>query len=166
MQERPGEEDSQGYDDTQHDILQNNSRAVGLGVSNRHDTSLMSAQSAAKNADILAQNLDTEELESLAMCFDNIRLMRSGNENMQDNDDTALGDQFDEVLTMMIAKLTDDLKGCDSDHERMRAVISGKRDLMQLLVEKTLEYQRIVDPQAEIVLQELCAQYETIIDQA
>lgn len=43
---------------------------------NRGDTSLMSAQSAARNADILAQNLDTEELESLAMCFDNIRLMR------------------------------------------------------------------------------------------
>jgi len=60
---------------------------------NRGDTSLMSAQSAARNADILAQNLDTEELESLAMCFDNIRLMRQQNEAMAScNDDTALGD--------------------------------------------------------------------------
>jgi len=52
----------------------------------------LSAKSAAKNANILAQNLNTEELESLAMCFDNIRLMRRSNENMIDNDDNALGD--------------------------------------------------------------------------
>ena len=49
-------------------------------------------QSAAKNADILAQNLDTEELETLAMCYDNIRMMRQSNSNMVENDDTALGD--------------------------------------------------------------------------
>lgn len=112
----------------------------------------MSAQSAARNADVLAQNLDTEELESLAMCFDNIRMMRSGNENMVDNDDTGLGDQFDEVLTNMISTLTENLKSTDNQIERGRFVISGKRDLMGLLVEKTLDYQRIVDPQAEIVL--------------
>ena len=45
-------------------------------------------------------------------------------------------------------------------------MISGKRDLMSLLIEKTLEYQRVVDPQAEIVLQELATQYENLIDQA
>lgn len=126
----------------------------------------MSAQSAARNADVLAQNLDTEELESLAMCFDNIRMMRSGNDNMVDNDDTGLGDQFDEVLTNMISTLTENLKATDSQIERGRAVISGKRDLMGLLVEKTLDYQRIVDPLAEIVLQELATQYETLIDQS
>jgi len=48
--------------------------------------------------------------------------------------------------------------------ERGRIVISGKRDLMGLLVEKTLEYQRVVDPQAEVVLQELATQYESLID--
>ena len=95
-------------DDTQQDIIANN---TSQALANRHDTSLMSAQSATRNANILAQNLDTEELESLAMCFDNIRMMRNSNENMQDNDDTALGDQFDEVLTQMIAMLTDQLKG-------------------------------------------------------
>ena len=161
MQERPGEEDSAGYDDTQPDIINNTSQANGM---NRHDTSLMSAQSAASNADILAQNLDTEELESLAMCFDNIRLMRQSNENMVENDDTVLGDQFDEVLTMMIANLTDSLKATDSQLERGKAVITGKRELMQLLVEKTLEYLRTVDPPAEVVFQELAAQYETLID--
>ena len=35
---------------------------------------------------------------------------------------------------------------------------------MQLLVEKTLEYQRVVDPQAEVVIQELATQYESLID--
>lgn len=75
----------------------------------------MSAQSAAKNADILAQNLDTDELESLAMCFDNIRLMRNSNELMVENDDTALGDQFDEVLTAMIANLTETLRQTESE---------------------------------------------------
>ena len=52
----------------------------------------MSAQSATRNANILAQYLDTEELEQMAMCFDNIRQMRSLNADMADNDDTALGD--------------------------------------------------------------------------
>ena len=48
--------------------------------------------------------MDTEELEALAMCFDNIRKMRGENQAMVEyNDDTALGDQFDEVLTMMIS---------------------------------------------------------------
>ena len=153
MQELPGEEDSQGYDETQPEILD---RSNAAGMSRGNDASLLSAQSAARNADILAQNLDTEELEALAMCFDNIRMMRQSNQAMLDNnDDTALGDQFDEVLTMMISNLTDQLKTQDSPIERGRAVISGKRDLMQLLIEKTLEYQRVVDPQAEIVLQEL-----------
>ena len=103
MQELPGEEDSQGYDETMPDnqILD---RSNPAGVSRGNDTSLLSAQSAARNADILAQNLDTEELEALAMCFDNIRKMRGENQAMVEyNDDTALGDQFDEVLTMMIS---------------------------------------------------------------
>ena len=65
----------------------------------------------------------------------------------------------------MIANLTETLRQTESETERRRAVISGKRDLMQLLVEKTLEYMRVIDPQAEIVLQEMATQYETLIDQ-
>lgn len=68
--EQPGEEDSQGYDETQGDMTNNIDRSMGIG---RHDTSLMSAKSAARNASLLQQNLDTDELEALAMCFDNIR---------------------------------------------------------------------------------------------
>jgi len=37
---------------------------------------------------------------------------------------------------------------------------------MQLLVEKTLEYQRTVDPPAELVFTELATQYEALIDSA
>ena len=46
----------------------------------------------------------------------------------------------------MISDLTDNLKQLESSQEKTKAVISGKRDLMQLLVEKTLEYHRTVDP--------------------
>lgn len=75
------------------------------------------------------------------MCFDNIRLMRQSSTAMaESNDDTVLGDQFDEVLSNMIQGLTENLKDEPSPVERGRMVISGKRDLMQLLVEKTLEY--------------------------
>ena len=42
----------------------------------------------------------------------------------------------------MIADLTENLKSLDSQAEKAKAVISGKRDLMQLLVDKTLEYHR------------------------
>ena len=100
--EQPGEEDSQGYDETQGDMT-NIDRSLAIG---RHDTSLMSAKSAAKNANLLSANLDTDELEAIAMCFDNIRQMRNQNQNMTNNDDLALGDQFDEVLTVMISNLT------------------------------------------------------------
>ena len=37
---------------------------------------------------------------------------------------------------------------------------------MQLLVEKTLEYHRAVDPQAEIVMTDLATQYEALVDSA
>ena len=67
------EEESQYNDDTQQDILNNNSMANGL----KHDTSLLSTQSAIRNANILAQHLDTEELEQMAMIFDNIKQMRT-----------------------------------------------------------------------------------------
>ena len=101
--EQPGEEDSQGYDETQEDITNVDRSMGGVG---RHDTSLLSAKSAARNASLLQANLDTDELETLAMCFDNIRQMRAQNQAMTDNDDMALGDQFDEVLTVMIGNLT------------------------------------------------------------
>jgi len=68
----------------------------------------------------------------------------------------------------MIANLTEMLQhaetGPNQGGERGKAVISGKRDLMALLVEKTLDYLRCVDPYAEVVLQELATQYETLID--
>ena len=52
----------------------------------------------------MARNLDTEELEAIAMCFDNIRSMRRMHPEMAgQNDDLALGDTFDESLTYMIA---------------------------------------------------------------
>ena len=66
----------------------------------------------------------------------------------------------------MISSLTENLKVCESAADRGRCVISGKRDMMQLLVEKTLEYHRIVDPNAETVLSELATQYENLVDQA
>lgn len=74
---------------------------------------------------------------------------------MTDNDDMALGDQFDEVLTVMIGNLTQQLQESVEAADRTTAVISGKRDMMQLLVDKTLEYFRKVDPLAEIVITDL-----------
>ena len=50
VMEQPGEEDSQGYDETQGDMTNNIDRSMGIG---RHDTSLMSAKSAARNASLL-----------------------------------------------------------------------------------------------------------------
>ena len=101
------------------------------------------------------------------MCFDNIRLMRSSNSAMVDtNDDNALSDQFDETLSTMISNMTEQLQVQENSVERGKIVISGKRDLMQLFVDKTLEYHRAVDPLAELVLSELATQYELLVDQA
>lgn len=99
------------------------------------------------------------------MCFDNIRYMRKENEIMAaQNDDTALGDQFDENLTTMITELAEVMNKVSSEVDRGLAVISGKRDLMTLLVDKTLEYLRVSDPSCEIVIQEIAAQYEYLLD--
>lgn len=43
-------------------------------------------------------------------------------------------------------------------------MISGKRELMALLVEKTEEYLKVVDPQCNTVLQDVTLQYEQLID--
>ena len=60
------------------------------------NTSLQSVQSQTKNASLLSEHLNTDELEAIAQCFDNIREMRKRNPKMVGNDDNALGDQFDE----------------------------------------------------------------------
>jgi hypothetical protein len=45
------------------------------------------------------------------------------------------------------------------------AVISGKRDLMALIVEKSLEYLHMTDPSCEVVVQDITTQYENLLDQ-
>jgi len=57
------------------------------------------------------------------MCFDNIRMMRKSNEQMTDNDDLALGDQFDEILSVMITTLTETLATAESNMDKGKAVI-------------------------------------------
>ena len=42
--------------------------------------------------------------------------------------------------------------------------MSGKRDLITLLVDKTLEYLRVTDPSCEIVVQDIATQYESLLD--
>ena len=45
---------------------------------------MVSSKSVARDASILAKNLDSDELEAIAMCFDNIRYMRKENDAMGD----------------------------------------------------------------------------------
>ena len=114
---------------------------------------MLSAKSLTKDASILAKNLDSDELEAIAMCFDNIRQMRKENELMaESNDDTALGDLFDENLSTMISQLAEVMQKVSSREDKGLAIMSGKRDLITLLVDKTLEYLRITDPSCEIVI--------------
>ena len=89
---------------------QNDTSALQANNLSVMNTSLISAQSFTRNADVLAQHLNTEELEAIAVCYDNIRHMRRTNQQMVDNDDTELGNIFDENLTQMIASLTEELK--------------------------------------------------------
>ena len=69
----------------------------------QHDTnaSMASVYSVAKNANLLADHMDTEDLEAIAQCFDNIREIRKG-AKLPNNNDNALGEMFDEKLTQMI----------------------------------------------------------------
>ena len=45
-----------------------------------------------KNVNLLSEHLNTEELETIAQCFDNIREMRRLNPKMVNNNDNVLSD--------------------------------------------------------------------------
>ena len=86
---------------------------------------------------------------------------------MRGNNDLALGDEFDDLLTQVITQLTEDLQLIQKPSqslERGRVVVQGKRDLMKLLVDKTSQYLQCCDPACEIVVQEMTAQYESLIE--
>ena len=98
---------------------------------------------------MLAEYIDTDELEQIAECFDNIREMRKTNKKMVGNNDEELGNQFDEQLTFVITQMTEQLQkasGSNKKIERDKAVIGGKRNLMILLLDKTLDYLKQCDP--------------------
>ena len=88
------------------------------------NTSLNSVHSATKG--ILSDDINADELEVIASRFDNIREMRRKNPKMKGNDDQALGDEFDDLLTQMITSLTEELQQLSKPNqalERGRAVI-------------------------------------------
>ena len=56
------------------------------------------------------------------------------------------------------------MAGPEQSVERGKIVIARKRELMLLLVEKSLEYFKQCEPASEIVVQEIIIQYESLID--
>ena len=103
----------------------------------------------------------------MAACFDYIREMRHQNPRMVNNDDQALGNAFDEQLSLMIGHLTESLQraeGPEAAFNRGKLALQGKRDLMNLLLEKTLEYFKVTDYRGEIAIKELATLYEMLID--
>ena len=54
---------------------------------------------------LLAEFIDNDELEAIAICFDNIRKIRN-EAHMPHNNDQQLGDLFDQELTNFIHDLT------------------------------------------------------------
>ena len=122
-------------------------------------------QSVTKNANILAEYLDTDELEAIAQCFDNIREMRKINSKIVGNNDEQLSDLFDEKLTKVIGQMTEELQkaGGTQKIERTKAVIEGKKSLIALLVEKTVDYLKQCDVSCGLVMQEITSQFDSII---
>ena len=69
----------------------------------------------------------------------------------------------------MISLLTETLQkasGPNAAIERGNSAISGKRELMTLLLEKTLEYLKCCDPSCEVAVREIATLYETLLDAA
>ena len=56
------------------------------------------------------------------------------------------------------------IQSVKTKQDRGLAVVSGKRDLLSLIVEKTLEYLHVTDPSCELVVQDITAQFENILD--
>jgi hypothetical protein len=107
----PDEEDNStdgGAADRRNNLTNEINQEMDMNVTSKMDTSQISSKSIMKDASMLAKNLDQDELQAIAMCFDNIRYMRKENQTMApQNDDSALGDQFDENLTTMITELAE-----------------------------------------------------------
>ena len=49
------------------------------------------------------------------------------------------------------------IQSVKTKQDRGLAVVSGKRDLLSLIVEKTLEYLHVTDPSCELVVQDITA---------
>lgn len=75
--------------------------------------------------------MDTAELEAIAICYDNIRLMRR---RLPNNNDFELGQKFDVALRHMMDKLSAELQNTKTGEMKARAAIVSKQELMQLLV--------------------------------
>lgn len=73
------------------------------GPSKEINASVLSMQ---ENTPAINDYLDTEELEAMAMCFDNVRKLRTESQ-LPNNNDEQLGEQFDTELNNLISTLTD-----------------------------------------------------------
>ena len=81
--------------------------------------------------------------------------MRRKNPKMKDNDDQALGDEFEDRLAQIITSLPEELQQVSKPNqalERGIAVIKGRKDLIKLLVDKTDQYLQCCDPDCQIVV--------------
>lgn len=101
---------------------------------------------------LIGQHLDTAELEAIAICYDNIRLMRR---RLPNNNDFELGQKFDLALRHMMDKLSAELQNTKTGEMKARAAIVSKQELMQLLVQASHQYLEKTDPQCASVTSEI-----------
>lgn len=115
---------------------------------------------------MINEYVDTEELEAIAMCFDNIRRVRTDN-RFPSNNDNALGDQFDQELNNFMNSLTESVEDkTNSEFDKKKVAIEGKRFMMTLLQDKMAEYLKFKDPQVHTIFSDIAIQYDTLVDQS
>jgi hypothetical protein len=86
---------------------------------------------------------------------------------MCDNNDEQLGEQFDIELNNLISTLTDAVADRNnSETDKRRVAIEGKRYMMTLLSDKFGEYIKHTNPQSQQVFADMSTQFDTLIEQA
>lgn len=88
-------------------------------------------------------DLDPEDLEQIALIYDNIRQLRRSASAMRGNSDRDMASDFDSHLKRTMSQLSNDIKRTNSHqnlHLKNTHVIRAKKELMQILVHKLQEY--------------------------
>ncbi|CDW80904.1 UNKNOWN [Stylonychia lemnae] len=165
-QSSPGNQ-KQNNNVSKNNVNQNDSNLM-MGESSRslHAENSLATLEAHKDKIL---DLDPEDLEQIALLYDNIRYLRRKNAQMKGNSDRQLASDFDEHLKLTMNQLTNEIRKSNTpgnQNNKTTHILNAKKRLIDIIVNKYSEYLTQTDSKlAGDVLSEVARQYVQLVDQ-